>query len=239
MGKKHATTRPLTSPQAQISHHAAAGDGRGKRGQGISLLVIVILGFLAYSNTLHAPFQWDESDYLVGNPFIRNLDFFVHPSRAEKLLDNAIISRYVGYLTFALNYRINGLDVFGYHVVNLAIHLANALLVYFLVALTFRTPYFSKEYAVGSHGSGGEHMQKLGAYSLLSTSYFRFIPFVVALLFVVHPVQTEAVTYVFQRFASLVSLFYLLSLVLYIKARLKEHGAEGRAQSVKIEFVSF
>src|SRR5208337_3316181 len=46
------------------------------------------------------------------------------------------------------------------------------------------------------------------------------VPFFSAAIFAVHPLQTEAVTYVFQRFASLVTFFYLLSLVFYIKARL-------------------
>ncbi|MBI5741580.1 MAG: tetratricopeptide repeat protein [Nitrospirae bacterium] len=61
----------------------------------------------------------------------------------------------------------------------------------------------------------------------------QFLALAVALLFVSHPVQTEAVTYVFQRLTSLVSMFYLLSLVLYIKARLESHRAEGIVQGAK------
>ena len=49
--------------------------------------------------------------------------------------------RYIGYLTFALNYWIHKLDVTGYHLVNLAIHILNGLIVYWLVILTFRTPF--------------------------------------------------------------------------------------------------
>ncbi|MBI5741582.1 MAG: tetratricopeptide repeat protein [Nitrospirae bacterium] len=163
--------------------------------------MIGLLGLLAYSNTFNGPFQWDEADYIVKNPFIMNFDYFLHPSRAEDLLDDALISRYIGYLTFALNYRLHGFDVTGYHVVNLAIHITNAILVYFMVLLTLRTPYFEGQ---GARGKGQ-----------------GFFPLAVALLFVAHPVQTEAVTYVFQRFASLVGLFYLLSLALYIKGRVK------------------
>ena len=199
--------------------------------KGAHLLLIGILGLLAYSNTFHAPFQWDEAEYILRNPIIKNLVYFMEPSRVETLFDNALISRYVGYLTFALNYRLHGFDIAGYHIVNLAVHLINAILVYFLVALTFRTPYFNSEKlevsskkretgsetAVGSPGS--VH------YSLFTIHSSRFFALAVALLFVSHPVQTEAVTYVFQRFASLVSMFYLLSLVLYIKGRLASSQA--------------
>jgi Flp pilus assembly protein TadD len=131
--------------------------------------------------------------------------------------------------------------------VNLAIHLINAVLVYLLVLFTFRTPYFSNQLSAKSEKSivsskkdemehyrpGTDSPSLLTTnYSLLTTDYSRFFAFAVALLFVSHPVQTEAVTYVFQRFASLVSMFYLLSLVLYIKARLKSHSAESMAQGV-------
>ncbi len=48
--------------------------------------------------------------------------------------------RYVAYLSFALDYRLGGLATTGYHLVNVLVHVANALLVYALVRLTFRTP---------------------------------------------------------------------------------------------------
>ncbi len=120
--------------------------------------------------------------------------------------------------------------LFGYHVVNLAIHLINAILVYFLVLFTFRTPYFSSQESgvKGQKASGNQ--SRTGSdthataihHSLFTIHYSRLFALAVALLFVAHPIQTEAVTYVFQRFASLVSMFYLLSLVLYIKGRLMQ-----------------
>jgi tetratricopeptide (TPR) repeat protein len=172
----------------------------------IYVLIIVIVGFLAYSNTFHSPFQWDEADFILGNPIIRNLNYFTDVSRAEGLpVYDGFKSRYIGYLTFALNYRLHGFDVTGYHMVNLAIHIVNGILVYLLVLLTFRTPYFKGRNAADD--------------SLFTIHFSRLFALAVALLFVVHPIQTEAVTYVFQRMASLVSMFYLLSLVLYIKGR--------------------
>jgi tetratricopeptide (TPR) repeat protein len=113
----------------------------------------------------------------------------------------------VGYFTFALNYLLHGADVAGYHIVNLIIHVLNALLVYGLVVLSFRTPLLQR--------SSLKH--RAGTIALFS-----------ALLFAGHPVQTEAVTYIVQRFASLATLFYLVSLAAYIKSRLA--GLENRSK---------
>ncbi len=179
------------------------------------LLLIAALGFLVYSNTFHVPFQWDEANYLVRNPIVRNLGFFADPSKAARFgLYKAFVSRYVGFLTFALNYKADGFNVTGYHIVNLIIHLINAILVYMFVTLTFRTPF------LGQKGTGGSAHD---------------IALLTSLLFVCHPVQTEAVTYIFQRLASLVSLFYLFSVVMYAKARLaaSEETPPARGQEHK------
>ncbi len=192
----------------------------------IHILCLAFLIIIIYSNTLNAPFQWDESDFIVNNPIIKNLHYFTSPSDAKELpLYIALVNRYIGYLTFALNYRINGLSVTGYHIVNISIHIANSVLVYLFVLLTFRTPFFKGQ---GSRVRGQE--LKAGSQSLERGSQSlapcplplvpKFVAFFSAAIFAVHPLQTEAVTYVFQRFASLVTFFYLLSLVFYIKARL-------------------
>ena len=208
------------------------------------IFIIAVLGFLAYSNTFHSPFQWDEIGHIVGNPIIKNLGYFTDISRAEGLpVYDGLRSRYIGYFTFALNYKLHGFDVAGYHIVNLAIHLINAILVYFLVLLTFRTPFFR---GLGVRGWGLARNEPISGQRASQGTIYDFqlsaipnpqsptpglIALAVALLFVAHPIQTEAVTYVFQRFASLVTMFYLLSLVFYIKARLKSHSAESIAQS--------
>jgi tetratricopeptide (TPR) repeat protein len=166
----------------------------------LHIILIMLLGLLIYSNTFNVPFQWDDITHIVENLIIKDLGYFTNLSWAKDFeLKGALMPRFVGYLTFALNYRLHGLDVTGFHVVNLAIHIFNALLIYFLVVLTFRTPLLS--------GS-----------SLLK--HRRYIALFSALLFVSHPVQTQAVTYIVQRFASLATMFYLGSLVLYAKWRL-------------------
>lgn len=169
----------------------------------VHLILIALLGLIAYSNTFNVPFQLDDGGNIVENPIIKDLGFYIDPSSAEKFTGPVeypmLKSRYVGSLTFALNYWVHGLDVRGYHVVNLAIHVVNALLVYWLVLLTFKTPLM-KESSLKSH------IEKIALFS--------------GLLFVTHPIQTQAVTYIVQRFSSLATLFCLFSLVLYVRCRL-------------------
>lgn len=185
------------------------------------MVLIAVIGILLYSNTLHSPFQWDELKFIETNPIIKDLGYFLDPSRAEGLeLYATIRHRYVGFLTFALNYRINGLEVTGYHLVNISIHIINSLLVYLLVVLTFKTPFFeayrSPLFARGKSES--------------ALTMNNMIAFFTALVFVSHPLQTEAVTYIFQRLASLVTMFYLMSLIMYIKFRIQETEMTAQAE---------
>lgn len=174
------------------------------------VLLIILLGLIAYSNTFHASFHFDDEVAILENPIIKDLRFFIEPSRAEVFKGhfeyNTFKNRYIGYLTFALNYKLHGLNVAGYHILNLLIHIGNGLLVYLLVILTFKTPFL--------------HASRLKSHS-------GQIAVFTALLFVCHPIQTQAVTYIFQRVASLATMFYLLSLVAYIKWRLKILQAHG------------
>ena len=166
-------------------------------------LLILVIAILAYSNSFDSPFQWDESDFIVNNPVVRNLGNFWAPSQAKGIdpdYSMFLRTRYVGYLTFALNYQLHGFQVPGYHIFNMAVHILNAILVYLFMRLTFQTPFLT----------GSPLKERSTLVALFS-----------ALLFVSHPVQTEAVTYIFQRHASLVTFFYLSCIVLYVQWRLK------------------
>ena len=187
-----------------------------------AILLIVVIGIVAYANSFQAPFAMDDNWTIVDNPVIRSLDNFYANPKGYRFLPN----RYVATLSLALNYKYGGLDVTGYHIVNLVIHLLSALLVYTLLRLTFRTPYFKAQVESDS-GSG------LGStstwFSSLSSPPF-FLPLFAALLFVVHPVQTQAVTYIVQRMTSLAAMFYLLSCVLYVLARLSMESTVNKQQ---------
>jgi tetratricopeptide (TPR) repeat protein len=183
----------------------------------VQILLIAVLGFLAYSNTFHSPFQWDEKSQILENPLIK--DPGGPGSHAEGYAYNP--RRFIGYLTFALNYQAGRFDVAGYHIVNLVVHIANAILVYFLVILVFRTP--SMQRAAGSSP----------ALSPVLIALFS------ALLFVSHPLQTQAVTYVVQRFTSLATLFYLFSIVSYVNSRLTPSMSSSKHRSFLWYSLSF
>ena len=129
-------------------------------------------------------------------------------SLAESFV-NTSNNRFIGLLSFAFNYAIGGLNVLGYHIVNNLIHIINAFFVYYFVILVFKTPKM--------------------ATSKLSK---EFIAFSASFIFISHPLQTQAVTYITQRFTSMATMFYLISVVCYLKARL---GSGGQKKEVKNE----
>lgn len=184
----------------------------------LGYLGLFLLGTVIYSNILHAPFIFDEYSSIVNNESIRSI--------AESL-KNISSNRYLTLLSFALNYAVSGLKPFGYHLINNLIHIINALLVYYLVINTFKTPFFR------------------GKEDDIHPSRY-FIAFSSAFIFVAHPIQTQAVTYVVQRSTSMATMFYLLSLVMYIEARLiawsqgsRVNSQESRGKSFNLKFLIF
>ncbi|HJV66859.1 MAG TPA: tetratricopeptide repeat protein [Geomonas sp.] len=176
----------------------------------VALIIASVV--IVYANTLHSPFYFDDFVNLIDTPLIKDLSrFFTDTASMQKDFGR----RWFGYLSFALNYRLQGSQVTGYHLVNTAVHLCASLLVYWLARLTFITPFaMARDEDSRQRGAG-------------------FIPLFAALLFAVHPIQTQAVTYIVQRFASLAAMLYLLSLAGYVKSRLAWlQGGKVRAASV-------
>ena len=169
------------------------------------ICLITIVGILIYSNTFQVPFVFDDEASITQQHVIKNLNDFIFGGSEYRNNSTYNPRRFIGSLTIALNYHWGGLNVTGYHIFNLAVHITTALLVYALVRLTLRTPFFQVS------GSDTADLK-------LQTS--RFVPLLAALLFVSHPVQTQAVTYIIQRVTSLATLLFVLSLVSYIKGRL-------------------
>ena len=153
---------------------------------------VFLLGLILYAGTLRAGFYFDDQSAIVLNPAIKHLGNLA-------AVWSGFNTRFIVGFTFALNYAVGGLNPFGYHLVNIIFHIFSSLLVYQLASLTFKTPAL-KDHPLGQMG---------GAVS-----------FFASLLFLVHPVQTEAVNFVWQRAASLATFFYLTAVVLYIRARL-------------------
>lgn len=195
--KKAVNLKMPSAPQAKI------------RRTMFHVAMIVCLGILVYSNTFHSPFTFDDESGIYRNAAVTTGSYYTKTSVVDRLLE----SRLVGQWSFALNHRLHGFDVTGYHVLNLLIHIGSGLLFYWMVLLIFRTPAADglKKAPEGFPGDG------------------EFFALCCALLFVSHPVQTQAVTYIVQRYTSLAAFFYLLSLALYIRFRLSESSGAGYA----------
>lgn len=182
----------------------------------LHLLLLIIAAVSIYSAIIDAPFVFDDRGCIIDNPAITNVTFLFDKTGLKTLhldedLYKNIILRPVSYASFALNHYLGGLDVRGYHAFNIFIHLANALLVYWLVLLTARTPYFRLM-----------HKDDRAFSPPLIVAFFS------AAFFVCHPLQTQAVTYVTQRFTSFATFFYLCSLTLYVRSRLEEKSGIRR-----------
>ncbi len=172
------------------------------------LILAVAIG-LAYANTLRVPFMCDDIPAIVDNPTIRSwqpLHRLLTPPRWGATTH----ARPVLNLTLALNFQIGGLDVRGYHLLNIAIHGAAALILFGLLrrVLSRRAPAFP----------GRPRADDLA--------------FAVALLWALHPLGTQAVTYVIQRVESLMALFYLLTLYALTRAADAPAPPTARAWSV-------
>lgn len=148
--------------------------------------LILFLSFLIYSNTLKAPFILDDNRLIIDNSAIQN----------GKIFTSFNLPRYVGYVSFGINYKISKFNPISYHIVNISIHFLNAILIIVLLTKLFG---------------------RIKERDLLQN--YKYLPFFIALLFVAHPLQTQAVTYIVQRLTSLAAMFVLLSLICYIKFR--------------------
>ncbi len=165
----------------------------------LAVLAIIAVCVGIYSNAVDASFQFDDFPNIVENPHVRVTSFDL-PQLYEAAFASPSRRRPVANLSFGLNYLVGKYDVRGYHIVNIAVHGINGILVYLLALATFRRALPGA--AVGRAG--------------LSTASMALFA---ALVFTAHPVQTESVTYVVQRMTSLAATFYLLSLLLYVIGR--------------------
>jgi len=162
--------------------------------------LIITIGIICYSSSFDASFTFDDFPRIVNNESIKDLWNLKAIWESNRL-------RFVANLSFAINFHIHGLNLFGYHLVNLIIHILAALTVYWLVILLFITPEL-KEAPLAKQG--------------------KTIALAVAMVFVSHPIETQAVTYIVQRITSMAALFYMLSIAFYIKARFHYDGGNHR-----------
>lgn len=159
----------------------------------LSIAGIVFLGTLAHLNSLGNGFQFDDSSFILNNPAIYHLSGLAEMWGLYPV-------RVIGTFSFALNYFFHGLSPFGYHLANLVIHLITSVMVWRFTALTLKTPGLKDSY---------------------SRPQAQILALTTAFIFVVHPLSTNVVNHITQRYTSLVALFFLSSLCCYIHARLE------------------
>jgi len=180
-----------------------------------AIAAILAAGLAAYADCFRGAFVLDDLPSILGNPTIRhlgNLRAVLAPLHGSGL---TVDGRPMLNLSFAINYAISGPAPWSYHLVNLAIHLAAALALFGVVG---RVLAVAGPSAAGPTGSDRPVLMAGSA----------------ALLWVVHPLTTEAVTYVSQRAESLMGLFYLLTLYCFVRgAEPARAGTGGRAVTAK------
>lgn len=185
----------------------------------LTAFFITIIGFFLYSNTFGVPFLLDDLINIVENPSIRIEDLSwrsltgVRSFYSEWLLD-----RPLAYATFALNYYFGGLNVFGFHLVNVIIHTITGTGVYLLIKAILEIASYRGTSADATMETG--LMSEQGKRSTIAA--------LAALLWLSSPVQTQAVTYIVQRMTSMAAMFYVYSILFFVKGR-SERGGRGTA----------
>jgi hypothetical protein len=164
----------------------------------ISLLLILAgLIFLIYSSNLKGTFIFDDSR-LENNPPLHITQLSL-TNLLKAGFKSSPSTRPISYITFALNFYFHGFQTTGYHLVNICIHIMAAIFLFLLIKTTLSLPPLSIKY---------------GKYT--------WLPFAVALVWAVHPLQTQSVTYIIQRMNSLSAMFYILAFYLYARGRLSQ-----------------
>ena len=174
---------------------AGSSDDRSARRWGTALAagILALATFAAYYNSLHAAFVLDDHLWVEDNPNIRQLwplTPLLAPTDPGNFGGRPVISA-----TLALNYALGGTDPRGYHAFNLVIHILAVLTLFGVIRRTLLLPTVEPR------------------FGKVATP----LAFAAALLWAVHPLQTQAVTYMIQRTESLVGLFYLLTLYCVIR----------------------
>jgi Flp pilus assembly protein TadD len=207
-------------PIASAAHQS---NPRERRTMFLAIAVLLLAGFAAYHNSFSVPFLFDDQPTVLENPTIRQLwpisQLLAPPPGTTS-------GRPLVNVTLAINYALSGTKPWSYHAFNLLIHLLVALTLFGVVRRTLER---ARSQGVLS-GSGTPvkaapppvAKQRAAPPLALSIAPWpgdsAFLALAVSLLWALHPLQTEAVTYVVQRTESLMGLFFLLTLYCFIRS---------------------
>ena len=168
----------------------------------ISLLIypalITGLVFFIYWHAFDGEFFFDDENNIQQNITLRISDLSPE-SLYSAGFDSPHPRRFVAYISFALNYYFHEYDTFGYRFINVLIHLLTGLFIFLLVKATLSLPALKERYKP-----------------------YKEVAFFTALIWLVHPIAIQSVTYVVQRMTSLSAMFYVLALLMYVQGRLSK-----------------
>ena len=159
----------------------------------VAALALALVALAAFHNSFSGPFVFDDTLSIPANPSIRQFGTALSPPGGS---GETVSGRPLLNLSFAVNYAISGGATWSYHVGNLLIHIAAGLVLFGLVRRTLLLPALRGRF-------GGAALP---------------VAFVAAAIWLAHPLQTGAVTYIAQRAESLMALLYLLTLYCFVRS---------------------
>ena len=182
-------------------------DAPAARGVWLAALALVLAGVAAYHNSFSGPFVFDDRAAIVDNPSIRRLGALADVLAPARQGGLTVAGRPLVNLSLAVNFAISGTETWSYHGFNLLVHLAAGLALFGIVRRTLH----ACDVLPGGLGRRDSTLIALSA----------------AGLWMLHPLQTESVTYVVQRAESLAGLMVLLMLYAFVRGvGLASSGAE-------------
>ncbi len=158
----------------------------------------VFLVFLIYSSNLAGPFVFDDGSNIKNNPAIRltQLSWSGLKDAASK---SPLPNRPLAYISFALNYYFHSYHTVGFRLVNILIHMSAGGFLFLFIKTTLGLPALKSRFGNS-----------------------RWLPYIAVLIWLIHPLHIQSVTYIVQRMNSMASMFYILAMLCYTRARLTQ-----------------
>ena len=205
--------RAPSEPSATVQGPPGASRWRGL----LAGVVLVLATVAVYWNSLGTPFQFDDEPAIVYNPTIRTL-WPPWGALQPPAIGSGVTGRPLVNLSLAVNYAAGGLDVRGYHAMNLVLHVLAVLTLWGVLRRTLRLHVGRGLSPTFPNLSGVKpdlhNVPESGA-------------FLVALLWAVHPLLTESVVCVVQRNEVMGGLFYLLTIYGFVRSAGEEKPETG------------
>jgi len=156
------------------------------------VLLFIVIGIVLYANSFQNQMFWDDEDNILKNRYVQNWRYFPKYFSENLIAGAGLLSDYwrpMLLTVFSLEWHLWKSWPVGYHFVNTSFHIADAILLFFILFYIFKN---------------------------------HWLAFFTSLVFLVHPLQTEAVTYVSGLADPLSAFFIFLGLLFYLKLRISK-----------------